>query len=91
MREDVREEELREDVFGDLASLRLQLIILIESYFLLNKLTNIAKQDSYMARPIYYQNLQEIKMLTEEKSTATKEINNSSRMQCLRSATVAAQ
>ena len=36
---------LREGAFGDLASLRSQLIILIKSSFLLNKLTNKAKQD----------------------------------------------
>ena len=36
---------LREDAFDDFASLRSQLIILIDSSFILNKLTNIAKQD----------------------------------------------
>ena len=36
---------LREDAFDDFASLRLRLIILIESSFLLNRITNLAKQD----------------------------------------------
>ena len=36
---------LREDSFDDLALLRSQLIFLIKSSYLLNKLTNIAKHD----------------------------------------------